>query len=401
MFDAILLASYGGPESIAEIEPFLDAILDGKRVPPARRAMIVERYRRFNGKSPLPQECRNFIDRLQNELQTANVQIKTYWGNLFTPPTFHDAFEQMEQDGIGNVLVITTSAFGSPQSCQRYRTAVRAALESRSKKFIDSCRLSFVPPFFDLPSFSRTIADNILTELAWDSLNSDDLFATSNSVSVQIGKPTRLVLFTAHSIPTADGVCSSYKRQLLETAYASLETLLNAPGFGGPTKQDRDRLDESLGRFPQRNPFSEQFDKEEKLPDVVRARLRMHSLDAALAFQSRSGSPATPWLSPSVDDFIRKYKQEEPQLESVVVSPIGFFFDNMETIYDLDVELRGVCADLGLKYRRTSCCGASERIVKTVVKLALLPNEAFPMCQLGRRFCDFSCRLIKNDDEIK
>ena len=62
MFEALLLASYGGPEGIDDIEPFLDRVLAGKHIPQARRDAVTQRYRLFDGKSPLPGECRRFLD---------------------------------------------------------------------------------------------------------------------------------------------------------------------------------------------------------------------------------------------------------------------------------------------------------------------------------------------------
>ncbi len=434
MFDAILLASYGGPEKIDDINPFLDRILIGKRVPPARRAAIFERYERFGGVSPLPGECRRFLDLLSEALAaetsptqptnsanltnlaesladaalqpTSTPQI--YWGNLYAPPTFDDAFAQMETDDVRRLLVFPTSAFGSPQSCRRYIDAVRDAVRRRSPEFAARLQIAQTPPFFDLPAYRRAAADALLTALAWDELESNPFdFAAPFSLTAQ-SPPTsqtsdfnaaesddatskRLILFSAHSLPTADASKSFYSAQLLAAATAVLRSTLDAPGFGGQVAEEKNAAKDADAtlRFPARDlifPDAVDFSPE------LRRRLRSVGLDAALAFQSRSGSPGTPWLEPSVADFVRRYKEENPNWNRLIVSPIGFFFENMETVFDLDVELKEVCDELGVSYRRAACCGADARLVSAVRDLARRKPSDFPVCRSASGACDFSCR---------
>ncbi len=376
MFDSVLLASYGGPKNPNEIEPFLDRVLSGKRVPTARRDAIVKRYERFGGVSPLPDECRRFVQ-LLNELapNEGASRPRVYWGALYSSPTFDDAAELMERDGVERLLVFPSSAFGSPQSCGRYRIAVESALRRRSADFFKSLVVSYVPPFFDLPALRRETADSILTALAWDELEGD-FFAEKK-------EETRLILFSAHSIPTIDAEASSYRRQLLATANGVLRLILDAPSFGVKSEE----RGETQSWF---SAAEDEFD----VDDAIRARLRERALDAGLAFQSRSGSPATPWLEPSVEEYLARYCQENPQTKRVLVVPIGFFFENMETVYDLDVDLRATCDRLGVKYRRARCVGVSARMARAVWDLAKKEPETFPKCDCAPGFCDLSCRCV-------
>jgi len=434
MFDAILLASYGGPEKIDDINPFLDRILTGKRVPPARRAAIFERYERFNGVSPLPGECRRFLDRLSEAFAAdatsakasnpANIPAddapqppsapRIYWGNLYAPPTFDDAFAQMEADGVRRLFVFPTSAFGAPQSCRRYIDAVRDAVRRRSPQFAARLQIAQTPPFFDLPAYRRAAADALLTALAWDELESNPFDVAASlpqtaqtlqpSQSLQISDaadfnaaesddapPKRLILFSAHSLPTDDALKSAYTAQLLAAATAVLRSTLDAPGFGGQVAEEKNAAEDAdaTRRFPARDfVFSDAAD----FAPELRRRLRSVGLDAALAFQSRSGSPSTPWLEPSVADFVRRYKEENPNWNRLIVSPLGFFFENMETVFDLDVELKEVCDELGVSYRRAACCGADDRLVCAVRDLARREPSDFPICRSAPGACDFSCR---------
>jgi ferrochelatase len=405
MFDAILLASYGGPEKIDDINPFLDRILTGKRVPPARRAAIFERYERFGGVSPLPSECRRFLDRLTEAFVDADDAPRLYWGNLYAPPTFDDALAQMEADGVRRLLVFPTSAFGSPQSCRRYIDAVRDAIRRRSPEFASRLRVAQTPPFFDLPAYRRAAADAILTALAWDELESNPFDfdapplhsvqsppnADFNVVDSNDATPKRLILFSAHSLPTEDALKSLYSAQLLAAATDVLRSTLDAPGFGGTLAEEANAAADAdaTRRYPSRDLV---FPDDADFPPELRRRLRSVGLDAALAFQSRSGSPSTPWLEPSVVDFVRRYKEENPNWNRLIVSPIGFFFENMETVFDLDVELKETCDELGVSYRRAPCCGADDRLVCAVRDLARREASDFPVCRSTPGACDFSCR---------
>lgn len=65
-----------------------------------------------------------------------------------------------------------------------------------------------------------------------------------------------------------------------------------------------------------------------------------------LVYQSRSGPPTQPWLEPDIRDYLREIRRD------VVIAPIGFLSDHMEVIYDLDVEARELCNDLGIRMVR-------------------------------------------------
>ena len=356
MFDAILLLSYGGPESPDEVEPFLDRILSGKRVPSSRKVEICKRYLRFGGVSPLPSACRRFLATLKASFRENGDKIEVYWANLYARPFIDETFDEMERDGVERVLVLKSSAFGSTSSCRRYLDALEDALSRRASSGARPLVVRSVPPFFETRAFLDSVASSILTTLAETPASTPDA--------------TRLILFTAHSIPVAESDAAQYRRQLLRACVRALEIAFPDPSSATALTT----LEESA-----------------KIPESLRARLRDDGLDAALAFQSRSGSPFVPWLEPDVSAFLRVYKQENPSLENVVVVPIGFFFENMETVYDLDVEARKTCEDLGIEYRRARCVGDSPVMADAARKLTLLDPDAFSVCSCGRGRCDLSC----------
>ena len=64
-YDALLLVSFGGPESNEEVIPFLENVLRGRNVPRERMLAVAEHYYHFGGKSPINAQNRELIAALQ------------------------------------------------------------------------------------------------------------------------------------------------------------------------------------------------------------------------------------------------------------------------------------------------------------------------------------------------
>jgi protoporphyrin/coproporphyrin ferrochelatase len=97
-----------------------------------------------------------------------------------------------------------------------------------------------------------------------------------------------------------------------------------------------------------RSPYVEQV--------AITARLTAEKLRHqpwSIAYQSRSGRPADPWLEPDIKDAIRKLGREG--CNEVIVAPIGFVYDHVEVLYDLDIEAKQIAHDLGMNLIRASC----------------------------------------------
>jgi ferrochelatase len=88
-----------------------------------------------------------------------------------------------------------------------------------------------------------------------------------------------------------------------------------------------------------------------------------------LVYQSRSGSPAQPWLGPDITDHLRTLHGDG--ISDVVVAPIGFVSDHMEVVYDLDYEAQKVALELGMKMVRAATAGTHPGFVKMIRELIL------------------------------
>ena len=94
------------------------------------------------------------------------------------------------------------------------------------------------------------------------------------------------------------------------------------------------------------------------------ARLICNALEVAeyrVAFQSRMGP--VEWLRPYVEDVIEDLSKEG--VDALLVVPISFLNEHLETLYDLDVELRALALSKGFKvYKRVRIPYLSEHLMR-------------------------------------
>jgi len=89
----------------------------------------------------------------------------------------------------------------------------------------------------------------------------------------------------------------------------------------------------------------------------------------SMAYTSRSGNPADPWLEPDISDALRAVGAQG--VSDVVVSPIGFLVDHVEVLYDLDIAARRTAEEIGMRLRRAGTVGdhpAFARLLAALVR---------------------------------
>src|SRR5258705_4476259 len=116
-YDALLLVSFGGPEGMDDVIPFLENVLQGRNVPRERMMQVANHYKLFGGISPINQHNRNLIAALEFELQTNGPAVPVYWGNRNWHPLLPETVSQMASDGVKHALAFVTSAYSSFSSC--------------------------------------------------------------------------------------------------------------------------------------------------------------------------------------------------------------------------------------------------------------------------------------------
>ena len=98
-FDAILVVSFGGPEGMDDVIPFLENVTRGRNVPRERLEEVAHHYELFGGVSPINAQNRALIAALASELDTHGIDLPIYFGNRNWDPFLTDALREMAGDG--------------------------------------------------------------------------------------------------------------------------------------------------------------------------------------------------------------------------------------------------------------------------------------------------------------
>jgi ferrochelatase len=206
-YDALLVVSFGGPEGVDEVMPFLQIVLRGRSIPEARIREVAHHYELFGGVSPLNGQNRALIAALRAELEASGPNLPIYWGNRNWAPFLADTLQQMKQDGIKHALAFFTSAYSSYSGCRQYREDIQKAQAAvgAGAPEVDKLRV-----FYNHPGFIEPTVENVQRAL---------------EQIPQERRATARVAFTAHSIPQSMAAGCTYENQLEEVCQLVAEKL--------------------------------------------------------------------------------------------------------------------------------------------------------------------------------
>jgi ferrochelatase len=318
-YDAILLASFGGPEGQDDVIPFLRNVTRGRGIPEERLEEVAHHYRAFGGVSPINDQNRELKAAIEAELARRGIDLPVLWGNRNWTPYLRDALVEANDRGFTRLLAIGTSAYSSYSSCRQYREDYAQALTDTGLAGV--IQIDKIRQFFDHPGFVTPFIEGLKLALA-------DVAARG------IAPEQTRVLFSTHSIPTPDadhsgpasrgfGTGGAYAAQHLAVA----EVVMAAQDGSGA------------------------------------------GIGWELVYQSRSGPPSSPWLEPDVNYAMRETAAAGTQ--AIVIVPIGFVSDHMEVKWDLDTEAMETAAELGVVAIRVPTPGVHAAYVAGLVDLVL------------------------------
>jgi ferrochelatase len=84
-----------------------------------------------------------------------------------------------------------------------------------------------------------------------------------------------------------------------------------------------------------------------------------------LAYQSQ-GADGGDWLGPDLRRVLDELR--EKGTKRLVIAPIGFLSDHVETLYDLDIEARGWAGELGLEFCRVPALNTAPSLISALDK---------------------------------
>ncbi|MFZ5775374.1 MAG: ferrochelatase [Thermodesulfobacteriota bacterium] len=86
-----------------------------------------------------------------------------------------------------------------------------------------------------------------------------------------------------------------------------------------------------------------------------------------LCFQSRSGP--VEWLAPSTPEMLGQLAQEG--VRNVLMVPISFVSDHVETLYEIDIQYQELATSLGMRLSRTAALNTRPEFIQGLAKLVL------------------------------
>ena len=322
----VLLTAFGGPDCLDAVAPFMCSIMGAE---PSEQ-MLAEARRKYltiGGFSPLPAMAERIAAQLERALNgiplaevtdgggtlglwggamaslrtSETLRIPVAIGMLHSEPSIEGAVARLVDAGARQIAIASLSPFEAAATTGAYLGAVRSALEGHP-----GVRLMESASYHRSDEFVGLYADNLN-----EALHEADILANKG-----------IIVFTAHSLPVSDIEADpAYVDQLRETAAA----VAAGAGLGDPSGFDA---------LPGVDAFGG--------PGVTAPWL--------LAFQSK-GRRGGEWLGPDLDDVIDA--AITGGFAVVIVCPVGFAVDHMETLYDLDVGSAARARDAGLMLVRS------------------------------------------------
>jgi ferrochelatase len=206
-YDAVLVVSFGGPEGMDDVMPFLENVLRGRNVPRERMLAVSKHYEMFGGVSPINEQNRALIAKLTRELAANGPRLPVYFGNRNWHPLLADTLGKMRDNGVKNALAFVTSAYSSYSSCRQYLEDIERA---RASAGLNAPRVEKLRAFYNHPSFIEANVANVRIALS--------------QIPDERRAETRVV-FTAHSVPESMAKNCDYEAQLRETSRLIAEAL--------------------------------------------------------------------------------------------------------------------------------------------------------------------------------
>lgn len=310
---AVLIMAYGSPDSLDDVEPYLLDIRGGRPMPPELVESMRRRYAAIGGKSPLLAITRQQAEALERRLNRDNPSsYRVFVGMRHWQPRIYEAIIQIAQAGLNQVTAICMTPFASRMSSGAYHEQLQRAIDEVKRSE-------------DHHSLSEWRDSLTLTKItAW---YSHPTFVRALAEKVKQGlaalpgdqRSTAVVLFSAHSLPSA----------VVE----------------------------------QGDPYQEQF---RKLAGLVAAEAGLNKGQWYTCYQSQ-GAASGRWLGPSLEETIQQVAAAGDEV--ALVAPIGFLADNVETLYDIDIEIRQYAEELGLRMARTASLNAGSTFIEALYEI--------------------------------
>ena len=295
------------PGPLAPLQNAIAYFIAKRRAPKSREA-----YASIGGGSPILKYSNQQADLLAESLKERyGLAVKTYIGMRYWYPFTEEALEEIRNDKI-NALVILPLY---PQfSISTSGSSLRVLQEEFSKnptKYNNMIH-TVIPSWYDRPGYVKAMSDLIQNEL--DSFTDAEI---QEAKSFEPNLEPKHILFSAHGVPRSYiDAGDPYQKQIQECVAAIEKELYKT--------NSRDDL-------------------------------KIH-----LSYQSRVGP--IEWLRPYTDDVLPELGQNG--VKNLVVVPISFVSEHIETLEEIDIEYRELAEESGVtNWRRCPALNTDKQFI--------------------------------------
>jgi protoporphyrin/coproporphyrin ferrochelatase len=313
----VLLFNLGGPETLADVRPFLFNLFSDPeivRLPvramqkplawmisTARHKKSSGYYAQIGGGSPLRRITEEQAAALREELARRGVEAIVYVGMRYWRPFTGAAVDQIVRDGVDELILLplypqfSVSTTGSSFKDFEELTGKRGEFQG--------VHCNYISRWHTHETYIRALAEQIADEM--------EKFPDPNPRHIHL-------LFSAHSVP------QSY--------------IENGDPYLQETEETVRAVSEKLGGLS----------------------------PVHLSFQSKVGP--VKWLEPSTDAKLRELAARG--VEQVLAIPISFVSDHIETLYELDILYKKLADEIGIKtYRRVPALNCNPTFIRALADL--------------------------------
>ncbi|MCE5203113.1 MAG: ferrochelatase [Coriobacteriales bacterium] len=306
----VLIVGFGAPDSLEAVGPFMRELI-GQTPTPAVLEEVCRRYEAIGGRSPLLDIARQLGKEVARSLAAGGVDAFVEVGMRYSDPDIAEAVRRLAESGVQQVVMVTLSPFETQVTHREYRSAFAAAAAAYPGMTVYEA-----PPLSQLPAFV-------------------DLFSASARRALECAAPGALLVFSAHSLPLTE---ADADRSYVDGLRRVADVVASASGL-------------PAGR-------------ESRVIGGVEAYGSTHGAHPWLIAYQSQGVRGGQWLGPSVGEVIDA--AAATGASGVVVVPLGFATDHLETLYDLDIVASQRAARAGLAFQRAGIPNAAPELARDV-----------------------------------
>jgi ferrochelatase len=313
----VLLFNLGGPETLADVRPFLFNLFSDPeivRLPiramqrplawlisTARHKKSSGYYAQIGGGSPLRRITEEQAAALREELARRGVEANVYVGMRYWRPSAEGAIDQIVRDGVDELILLPLYPQFSVSTTGSSFKDFDALMDKRNG--LRRMRRQYIPQWHMHETYIKALVEQIAGEI--------EKFSDPNPRRVHL-------LFSAHGVP------QSYIEKGDPYLQHTKDTVL--------------LVSEKLGGLS----------------------------PVHLSFQSKVGP--VKWLEPTTDAKLRELASRG--VEQVLAIPISFVSDHIETLYELDILYKKLADEIGIKtYRRVPALNCNPTFINALADL--------------------------------